>query len=213
MLVIRCDVYLLSFALVALARLNFWREIAVWKFRISSLLMGGTYICIIIVNFILVQGILSFLYFHRPPTKLWEGNVFNRVRLSVHRGGGPHVTIIHKALNLTDPHPYPDIRHGTCWWHLVAITGDLFKLVHFRTPHRTPPHPVTEPHTVGKWAVCLLLECFLRVATVQGKQGIWFLLFSDRENTGNFAVTQAKFCKHRENIFTMIINARSMLLF
>ena len=32
-----------------------------------------------------------------------------------------------------------------------------------------------------------------RVATAQGKQGIWFLLFPDRENTGNFAVTQGKF--------------------
>ena len=31
-----------------------------------------------------------------------------------------------------------------------------------------------------------------RVATAQGKQGIWFLLFPDRENTGNFAVTQGK---------------------
>ena len=32
-----------------------------------------------------------------------------------------------------------------------------------------------------------------RVATAQGKQGIWFLLFPDRENTGNFALTQGKF--------------------
>ena len=31
-----------------------------------------------------------------------------------------------------------------------------------------------------------------RVATAQGKQGIWFLLFPDRENTGNFAVTWGK---------------------
>ena len=31
-----------------------------------------------------------------------------------------------------------------------------------------------------------------RVATAQGKQGIWFLLFPDRENIGNFAVTQGK---------------------
>ena len=28
-----------------------------------------------------------------------------------------------------------------------------------------------------------------RVAMAQGKQGIWFLLFADRENTGNFAAT------------------------
>ena len=33
----------------------------------------------------------------------------------------------------------------------------------------------------------------IRVATEQGKQGIWFLLFPDRENTGNFAVTQGKY--------------------
>ena len=35
----------------------------------------------------------------------------------------------------------------------------------------------------------------------QGKQGIWFLLFPDRENTGNFALTQGKILRHRENIF------------
>ena len=40
-----------------------------------------------------------------------------------------------------------------------------------------------------------------RVATAQGKQGIWFLLFPDRENTGNFALTQGKILRHRENIF------------
>ena len=33
-----------------------------------------------------------------------------------------------------------------------------------------------------------------RVAMAQGKQGIWFLLFPDRENTGNFVLTQAKIC-------------------
>ena len=42
---------------------------------------------------------------YRLPTKLWEGNVFTHVYLSVHRG--PHVTITHGALDLTvqDPHP------------------------------------------------------------------------------------------------------------
>ena len=47
-------------------------------------------------------------------------------------------------------------------------------------------------------------EAYLRVATAQGKQekqGIWFLLFPDRENTGNFALTQGKNLRHRENIF------------
>ena len=42
---------------------------------------------------------------------------------------------------------------------------------------------------------------YCRVATAQGKQGIWFLLFPDRENTGNFALTQGKIFRHRENIF------------
>ena len=45
---------------------------------------------------------------------------------------------------------------------------------------------------------------FHRVATAQGKQGIWFLLFPDRENTGNFVITQGKFLRHRENIFDCI---------
>ena len=45
------------------------------------------------------------------------------------------------------------------------------------------------------------VETSFRVATAQGKQGIWFLLFPDRENTGNFALTQGKILRHRENIF------------
>ena len=52
-----------------------------------------------------------------------------------------------------------------------------------------------------------------RVATAQGKQGIWFSLFPDRENTGNSAVTQGKFWRHRENILVVIINIGNMLLF
>ena len=32
----------------------------------------------------------------------------------------------------------------------------------------------------------------VRVATAQGKQGIWLLLFTDRENTGNFVLTRKK---------------------
>ena len=47
-------------------------------------------------------------------------------------------------------------------------------------------------------------EHYIRVATAQGKQGIWFLLFPDRENTGNFVITQGKFLRHRENIFDCI---------
>ena len=49
-------------------------------------------------------------------------------------------------------------------------------------------------------AILLTISKYFRVAMAQGKQGIWFLLFPDRENTGNFAVTQGKFLRHRENI-------------
>ena len=36
----------------------------------------------------------------------------------------------------------------------------------------------------------------------QGKQGIWFLLFPDRENTGNFALTQGKIVNTGKNLDT-----------
>ena len=41
-----------------------------------------------------------------------------------------------------------------------------------------------------------------RVAMAQGKQGIWFLLFPDRENTGNFALTQGKILNTGKNLDT-----------
>ena len=47
----------------------------------------------------------------------------------------------------------------------------------------------------------LLTFDIFRVATAQG---IRFLLFPDKENTGNFFVTQGKFLRHRENIFNCI---------
>ena len=41
-----------------------------------------------------------------------------------------------------------------------------------------------------------------RVATAQGKRGIWLLTFPDRENAGNFVnliFTQGKLWQHRKN--------------
>ena len=64
--------------------------------------------------------------------------------------------------------------------------------------------------SINSWLKCdtsnqLWCDAFLdRVATAQRKQGIWFLLFPDRENTGNFFITQGKFLRHRENIFDCI---------
>ena len=56
-------------------------------------------------------------------------------------------------------------------------------------------------------------QFMIRVATAQGKQGILFLLFPDRENTGNFVITQGKFLRHKENILTSFIDVNSMFLF
>ena len=47
-----------------------------------------------------------------------------------------------------------------------------------------------------------LSKSFIRVATAQGKQGIWLLTLPDRENTGNLVnliFTQGKLWQHREN--------------
>ena len=55
--------------------------------------------------------------------------------------------------------PPPFIRPwdlSSCHWHLVAITGDQFKLVHLRT--YPPPHPNQYWHLV---VVHILLECCL----------------------------------------------------
>ena len=41
---------------------------------------------------------------------------------------------------------------------------------------------------------------WFRVATAQGKQGIWSSVFPDRENTGNLSPTQGKSVQHREKI-------------
>ena len=59
------------------------------------------------------------------------------VCLSVHDGGGSHA-FTHDALDLTVQASSMDMElhcTGTPWqWHLVAITGDLFKPFHFGTP-------------------------------------------------------------------------------
>ena len=70
----------------------------------------------------------------------------------------------------------------------------------------TPPRQTPNSPWVWAWRTPLprplnLPPGYGRVATAQGKQGIWFLLFPDRENTGNFALAQGKILKHRENVF------------
>ena len=45
---------------------------------------------------------------------------------------------------------------------------------------------------------CLLVRAKLRVATAQGKQGIWMFIFPDRENTGNLPKSIKNMILHRE---------------
>ena len=86
--------------------------------------------------------------YYRPPTKLREVNVFIRVSLST---GSPmrlfpmmHLTLLYRTHPQSQSCPS---RHGISGpppqtWDLrpppapalVAITGGLFKLLHFRTP-------------------------------------------------------------------------------
>ena len=87
-------------------------------------------------------------------TKLWEGYVFTGVCHSVHRGVGTSNASWDssdgRGYPLAPPpwtqcrgppfgwHTHPSVQ-APCYWHLVVTTGDLFKLVHFRTyPAPTP---------------------------------------------------------------------------
>ena len=96
------------------------------------------------------------LFFFRPPTKLQEGNVFNRVCLSVCPQGS-HVTNDHNALDLTVEGPPSSVplsmfKRVQLGLHCtgtppVAKTGHLFKLVHLRIPPFRCWHLVaTEAH-------------------------------------------------------------------
>ena len=77
-----------------------------------------------------------------------EGNVFTGVSLSFCSGRSPYMwplpmmpwTSLYSHRNPTldnrPGNPLPsDIRPGSpCYWHLVANTGDLFKIIYLRTP-------------------------------------------------------------------------------
>ena len=93
---------------------------------------------------------------YRPPTKLREGNVFTGVchyvgdilcpmsgtSGDVWGGGWEHRT--------WDKHPNPPTWDtNPCYWHLVVITGNLFKLVHLRIYPLTPPPPQLVPTPSG----------------------------------------------------------------
>ena len=46
----------------------------------------------------------------------------------------------------------------------------------------------------GSWTTLEHIASLATAQRKQGKQGIWFLLFPDRENTGNLVLTQGKIC-------------------
>ena len=82
----------------------------------------------------------------------------------------------------------------------------IFYLLSTKKQGKWQEHLEKTGKTGINWSVATLYmwKKVHRVATAQGKQGIWFLLFPDRENTGNFVITQGKFLRHRENIFDCI---------
>ena len=121
--------------------------------------------------------------FYRPATRLREGKVFSRVCLSVCLSIGkrppcdhywwyigPHCTAPHTwGTHSPVPSPSPP-RHKT-WdplplllisggnhWYLVQI----YSLEEPLSPRvLTSGGVATKTRTVGKWALCILMECFL----------------------------------------------------
>ena len=114
--------------------------------------------------------------FYHLSMGMQEGNVSYYVSVR-----GSHVTIAYDALDLTiQAHPLDMVPHwrgrSPCYWQLVAITGDLFKLVHFRPPQVLAL--AIESYVWCNWVVCILLECFLVRSTVtQSVFGIMHLKF------------------------------------
>ena len=118
--------------------------------------------------------------FCRPQTKLWEGTIFTiHRRLSVHKAlvkgvGNMHHGIGHmvgyppqKKRYGSTPNPL-DIRPGTpCWWHLVVITGNSFKLLHFGTPQEQHLVVAIETETqAGSMHPIGILPCYYKFGKI-----------------------------------------------
>ena len=122
---------------------------ALWMYHWQRLIVvkqSGLYLVLLylLVNLKWQHNLDSIINFYRTQTKLWEGNVFTGVCLST---GGSH-----GALDLMVPTPptfdlgtypspwIPNMGPTHCYWHLMVITEDLFKLVHLRTYTLPPPN-------------------------------------------------------------------------
>ena len=122
--------------------------------------------------------------------KLWEGSVFRHTCLPPYDYYPwciePHCT------SLATPAPpqtwdigppCPQFWHNPCYWHLVAITGNLFKLVHLRIQPFTPTgndiwiHGHQSIWLVSKWDIsCWNASLFWTVwffALVLGIRKAW----------------------------------------
>ena len=119
------------------------------------------------------------LHFYRPPTKLWDGNVFNRGCQSV-EGGGPHTT----------PPLYVALRPREC---LNLFNLDLSRTSVCRALPPCPPSPRghvetcttwTQPYkdtppdrhveyvayaSIRKWVVDIRLQCLLVIFIIRIK--------------------------------------------
>ena len=81
------------------------------------------------------------------------------------RGDWVGVSVSHQIRGPTPPPGHKIWGATPCYWHLVVITADLFKLFHLRTYSHLKRYwflvVATETYTVGKQAVRILLECWL----------------------------------------------------
>ena len=102
-------------------------------------------------------------------------------------GTNPTPHISYPILHTLSPYPTPS--HIPCCWHLVAITGELFKLVHLRT---CPPTGTDILWWPPKRAVRILLECYLVSA-------VFDLALMQRENPQHLKTS--KYCFNPEKIY------------
>ena len=86
-----------------------------------------------------------------------------------------------RVVKIIRSHASANGGESMCWVH-------IFILWNFRW-HKHSTSKMYNFFAVYSKFVKILEVLIVRVATAQGKQGIWFLLFPNRENTGNFAVT------------------------
>ena len=119
-----------------------------------------------VVNFLCKMKSCFQVRYYLPPIKLSCGKVLSSQAI-VCSQGGPEVAIIHDALDITvQPPPIctpPNTHiHQTPYYqHQVTNIGDLFKLVHLKTPWDRYLVVATEAHTTCKWVVSILLESYL----------------------------------------------------